>query len=1344
MRPASSGVTATWISVFCLLATLISLAGQAPAQAAVRSKHKLSQSPPASRHRAASVAVARPATWNAPPPLTPDNWTGSGGDSNWGTSANWSAGVPNSTDAVTIGTTTANVNMNVAGSFGSLTLSGTGDSLNVLDNQTLTADGSISNTGSISLSSGGNTTQLVIGVSNVTLSGTGTVTMGNNPSNRIIGNASADTLTNSSTIQGAGQIGAGQMTLVNSGTIDANAGAGQNVLFINTSGGTTNTGTLEATNGSTLSLDGSTFSNTGGTVKAVGSGSVVNLQSGVTVTGGTLTTSSGGVIQTVSGDSATLSGLTNSGTVNVHDNSTLTLVGTINNTGTIQLNSGGNTTNLEISGNVTLSGSGTVVMGNNPNNIIRGASGAGTEILTSANTVEGAGNIGDGIMGLVNTGTVNANAGAGQNTLYIDVSSAGFNNKGTIEATNGSTLVVTGPANSFVNYSSGTNTLTSGTYIANSGNVYVPLGSSGGIVTLSANVTEESGGQILNSNNGNANALNGLTSITSTGALTIGGVAFADSGNFSNAGALTILGGESFSVGSLTQISGGSLTAGTYVLDSNLNLTGTAQTITTNAATLTLGGGTIENTSNSTNALAGLAFNTKNLTIAGTSNAVSTTAASFSNTGTLTINGSDSFTAGNLTQISSGKLTAGTYVLGGNLNLTTTGISITTNSATLTLQGGTINSNGVNALSALASNTKTLTIAGTSNAISTTATSFSNTGTLTINSGDSFTASKLTQISGTTLTAGTYVLSGNLDLTTSGINITTNSATLTLSGGTIKSNGVNTLSALASNTKSLTIAGTDNNISTTASSFSNTVTLTINSGDSFTAPALTQISGSTLTAGTYVLAGNLDLTATANITTNSANLTLEGGSIKTGSTNDLANLATNTNSVTLASNASFTAAGNFTNSGALTINKGSTFTLTGSHTLTNLSGGTLASGTYTIGGTLQLTSTNGGIATNAANLTLTGTAAKINDGSSNALASLNNNTGSLTLSSSATLTTASSNFTNSGTVVVSKGTTLTVGGTGNSYNQSAGTTTVDGTLVGAGATGISVTGGTIQGAGTLKTNVSIGGSGTAPTINIGDAGKAGLLSITGTYTQLSSGAMNVSIGGTTVGTQYSQLKVTGSASLGGTLSAALVNGFTPTIGQTFTILTASSISGTFTNSTIAINSSEHFAISYTSTGVILTVASGPASNSNTTQPAARVTAVATRKPALGTLTPVAGTSMLRHRVGGGVTKPVLVASAQNSADRHVFPGSSGLISLRLWERIPVTPSWDHTGGVAVARATGSVSQNPAHSDLARPVNNWQAQNLAIPVRAPLSGWIGASNPRRLPVRVFTPPLPRVR
>ncbi len=1214
--------------------------------------------------------------------------------------------------------------------------------------------GTYSQLGTVQLNSSGNFTELVL-EGNVTLTG-GTVTMSNNANNYIFGAATADTLTNQETIQGSGHIGNSSMTLVNSGTINANQSGG---MTLQVSGGVTNTGTIEATAGE-LALTSTTVTNTGGTISdnantlllttsTINGGAVtltgaatLQLNNGTIHGGSTLTNSATGTIE-ILGSTNTLGGTINNsagGTFKIDNGAILDLeAGTYSQLGTLQMNSSGNFTELVLQGNVTLSG-GTVSMSNNANNYILGH--LSTDILTNQETIQGAGNIGNGGMGLVNSGTINANASAG---LTINVSSSNFNNTGTLEATGGK-VTITGPGTTFfTNDNQTTNTLTGGTYIANGNNIAWAAGT-GGIKTLSANVTEENGGELFNTTGTGTHALAGLTSITSSGALTIGGVAFTDAGSFSNAGSLTLLTGESFTVGSLSQISGGSLTAGTYVLDANLNLSGATQNITTNATNLTLAGGTIEN-ANSTNALAGLATNSKTLTIAGASNNVSTTAASFNNTGTLTINGGDSFTAAKLTQISGTTLSGGTFVLGGNLDLTTAGISVTTNSSTLTLQGGTINSNGVNALSALASNTKSLTIAGSANNVSTSAASFSNTGTLTINTGDSFTASKLTQLSGNTLTAGTYVLSGNLDLTTAGLNITTNSATLTLQGGTINSNGVNALSALASNTKSLTIAGTANNVSTTAASFSNTGTLTINSGDSFTAPALTQISGSTLTAGTYVLAGNLDLTASANITTNSANLTLEGGSIKTGSTNDLANLATNTNSLTLASNAGFSAIGNFTNSGALTINKGSTFTLTGTHTLTNLSAGTLTSGTYTIGGTLQLTTTNGGITTNAANLTLTGTAAKINDGSTNALAGFNNNTGTFALASSATLTTASSNFTNSGTVTVPKGTTLTVGGTGHMYDQTAGTTTVDGTLSGGTTGSANFTGGSLFGAGTMKANTSVGNSsGTAVTINVGDSGKAGLLAITGTYTQLATGTMNISIGGLTTGT-YSELTVSGTTSLSGTLSVGLVNGLVLTasnIGTTFTVLSSTgTLSGVFSNTTVT-TGTDVFSVSYVGNTVVLTLTSVTGSKSSPAPIVSTNVAAVTKSTGVSQLARAAHNSMpagnLRHRVNGGIgktSKPILVSGIAPPRLRN----GSDLSNLRVWERTPVVSSAaTYTSPVpAPVRAIGESSARVALP--AAQLN--AAQSHAIAVRSPLAGWMGSSQNRRAPVKVMPPIMTRI-
>lgn len=65
-------------------------------------------------------------------------------------------------------------------------------------------------------------------------------------------------------------------------------------------------------------------------------------------------------------------------------------------------------------------------------------------------------------------------------------------------------------------------------------------------------------------------------------------------------------------------------------------------------------------------------------------------------------------------------------------------------------------------------------------------------------------------------------------------------------------------------------------------------------------------------------------------------------------------------------------------------------------------------------------------------------------------------------------------------------------------------------------------------------------------------------------------------------------------SLGGVLTIKLVNGFVPVVGDSFTILTGSAVSGTFaTVNGESINSSEHFQVNYTSTAVTLTVVSGP-------------------------------------------------------------------------------------------------------------------------------------------------------
>jgi hypothetical protein len=72
-----------------------------------------------------------------------------------------------------------------------------------------------------------------------------------------------------------------------------------------------------------------------------------------------------------------------------------------------------------------------------------------------------------------------------------------------------------------------------------------------------------------------------------------------------------------------------------------------------------------------------------------------------------------------------------------------------------------------------------------------------------------------------------------------------------------------------------------------------------------------------------------------------------------------------------------------------------------------------------------------------------------------------------------------------------------------------------------------------------------------------------VLTINGNYTQASIGALNMDIGGATAGTQYDQLRISGTANLAGILNVTLINGYTPPHGTSFALLTYGSHTGTF-------------------------------------------------------------------------------------------------------------------------------------------------------------------------------------
>ena len=213
-----------------------------------------------------------------------------------------------------------------------------------------TLEGTINNSGAISLNASSCCNPLLlIGSSNVTLSGGGTVTLSNNGGNYIQGTASTNVLTNQETIQGSGNIGNGNMGLINKGTITVNQ---SNTLTIDPSTkGFRNLGTLQVNASDTLDVTGpaNSFLNfkstantlTGGTYKVTGTLEIDNINIVNNAANITLTGASSRIIDQSSAD-----GLRNfatnatSGSFTLASGRSLTTPGNFINNGSVKASTG--------------------------------------------------------------------------------------------------------------------------------------------------------------------------------------------------------------------------------------------------------------------------------------------------------------------------------------------------------------------------------------------------------------------------------------------------------------------------------------------------------------------------------------------------------------------------------------------------------------------------------------------------------------------------------------------------------------------------------------------------------------------------------------------------------------------------------------------------------------------------------------------------------------------------------------------------------------------------------------------------------------------------------------------
>ena len=1154
------------------------------------------------------------------------------------------------------------------GTFSGLTTSGL---VQVPNNNTLGLVGNIVNTGSIQLNSGGNYTFLQP-TGTVTVSGGGTITLSDNPNNYIFGATGSAFINQDNTITGSGNIGNGTTGFTNHGTVDATSANGNTLLIQTGAAGTVNTATMEASPGGTLQLQNS-VTNTGGTIQALaGTGTAAGgtvLLNGATITGGLVQGAGSGVNQGyVVSTGATLVNLTTAGTVQLPNDNNLYLTGTLTNTGVIQLNSGGNYTELIPNGTVTLTGGGAVTLSDNANNYIFGA--AGTKLINVNNTISGAGDIGNGTMAFTNEATVDATSTNGSHLIInTGTTSGSLVNLGTLEASSGGKLDIDSP----VTNASGS---TIGVIEALNGGTVSLKGA-----TVIGGTLESTGTGLIVSDNSVLDGAN--TPVTFSGKLETpndynlslegtvnnnGTISLASTGNYTFlkivGSSVTLQGTGMLSLSDNNQnyIKGAS--TGTEDLINKITITG-AGNIGDDFLTLT-NDATIEATSAAGNHLIidpGTGGATNNGTLAATgsatlelANAINNTSGTISASGassTVLMDGSAVITGGTLKGagvfVSNGASlanlsTAGTIQVPDDYSLNISGTITNTGSIQLnsvgnytylspsgatTLTGGgslvlsdkqnniisgpsgssLVNvNNTISGSGYIGNNSTVFTNEGTVDAtssggnhliIASPGAGATNTSVMEASSGGTLELRNLITNTGGTITAlaGTGPAAGGTVLI--------NGATVT--GGTLNSlgTGVNAGAIVSSNGTlvSLTNAGAlqvpDDTATTLQGTINNTGTISVNSVGNYT---YLNISGNvTLTgSGTLTLSNNVNnfiqgASTGSEVLTNDS--TIEGsgniGRGKMGLTNNGLILANQSAPLTIDASAGFT------NNGTLQTSAGSTMDITGP--FSNFAGTTLTGGKYVVAGTLQFAGAN--IVTNAAALTLTGGSASIIDqNNSNGLANFTTNAaaGKFTLSGNQNLTTLAGTFANAGTVTVSTGSTFTVGNNGNTslatnYTQTGGLTTVNGTLTSSASTAstptVTLQGGSLLGDGTVIDPVK-----SSAIVEPGDSSTAtGKLAITGSYTQASSGSLDISIGGTTAGTKFDQLNVSGAATLGGTLNLKSLNGFVPTVGSTFDILNAGSRTGTFTTITgTAINSSEHYAVSYTGTEVVLTVVSGAA------------------------------------------------------------------------------------------------------------------------------------------------------
>ncbi|MDD3180149.1 MAG: autotransporter-associated beta strand repeat-containing protein [Opitutaceae bacterium] len=856
------------------------------------------------------------------PAQTVTNWTGGGSGKYWATAANWSNGVPNTTNGIAqFNTNTAKTPQIKANtSVGQIVFTSGSDAESFTgSNRTLTINGvsgiGIDNQGSLTqtfankfalgssqtwqttANGGGLTFNSAINLNAYTLtlglaaSGTSTVTLG-------------------ASVRGTGGLtanGAGTVIIAAyqayTGPTTINSGA---TIRLGGADGLTDDNALTVNSGGTYDLNGT--SDTLGTIAGAGS---ITLGSGtLTVSGDGSTTFSGtisgtgGLTKSTGTGTLTLSGAsTYSGTTNINAGAIR-----IENATALGSSAGGTVVStgeaLEVANNITVSGEALTITGTgvSTGGALRNVSGANE--WAGSITLSGASRINS------DAGTLTISGGiSGTRNLTLggegDITVSGIIGTGarTVTKDGTGTLTLSG-ANTYT----GVTTVSAGTLIAANASA---LGTTAHTDTISSGATFGiQGGITLDSSQ--------TLSIAGSGAAGRNGAIDNISGTNTIAGPITLAG--SATVGAAT--------------DSQLTL---SEAIGLGANTLTLGGATATGGIISSGAISG----TGNILVAGGTNTLSNAANTYS--GTTTINAGilkisadtnlgavpGSVTSANIT-LGGGTLeaTAG-FTLAANRGITlteATNSNITADTSQTLSYGGIIAGSGNLTFGTTSTGTGTVAL---SDASTYSGTSTIAAGTVRYDANNALpTATALTIASGATLNLNNYDAqigslsgSGTVDLTTASANktLTVGDAASTAFSGVIQDSGSGAALNLAKQgTGTLTLSGT-NSYSGTTSVAAGTLVAASNTALGTSAGATSVTSGATL-----ALQGNITVTGEA--------LTLNGsGAASAGALNNLSGNNTWAGDISLGSAATITST-----AGQGTIGDGTSFA-----NAVNLAGNTL-------------------------------------------------------------------------------------------------------------------------------------------------------------------------------------------------------------------------------------------------------------------------------------------------------------------------------------------------------------------------------------------------------------------